>query len=198
MEFLESKVGDIAQQSWWETQVHIRKMQRTAAIVHELTRLLSVATNYKFFVADSAQTWYLPEWAWHQPSGRLARFRRWLLRRLCKKHRTPVWGQRSNPVTTVTAGAEFTQPATESALLVNQTKYYEEIRGYKGEPVIDFPDNLSETLDSYFLLKPTRRLVFSRACQLYGQAMDIWLTSRSLSLASLVFRDRRACPRGRP
>jgi hypothetical protein len=84
----------------------------------------------------------------------------------------------------------FAQPTSPPAPLVDSSEYNRRPYGYSpGKPVVDFPDNLSVTLDTYFALTPKKRIAFARAAELYGLASDVWASSQSLSLAvaALVF-----------
>ena len=175
---------------WWNAHAMDNKMRRTPALVQELTRLLSVVTNYSFFQNDSSHTWYMPmrttgERIRHMlgPLGRV----NWLVRFL-RLNPVPVWGQTWNPVGPHSTENGFSQALVEPVVSVSFAEYYDRHLGYgPGEAIVDFPDNIDQTLSAYFALAPHPRVAFARACELYGQSTDIWQASKSLSLVALVF-----------
>ena len=182
--------GSTPPDGWRREEATSRRMTRTPAIVQELTRLLSVTTNYKFFQAMAgAQGWYI-DFQDARRRGRFAGLVRRLPRLIGKKAYvwTPVWGQECNPVQPQPTGDDFSQPTSAPAALVDPNEYQRRRLGYgPGEPVVDLPDNLCLTLDKYFDLAPNKKVAFARAAELYGLASDVWPSSRSLSLAALVF-----------
>jgi len=150
---------------WLEADENIRHMHRPLAIARELSRLLSVLTNYPVRVPRQDHVWVLAD-----------------------KSGGARWSQMWWPSFANGSPDAFTEPDGQLVELIYPDKYYARLRGYgSGHPTIDLPLDIDDRLNAYFGLSSDDKLAFARACELLGVASEVWLTSRSASLAAAVF-----------
>jgi hypothetical protein len=171
--YLTSKV-DVGKDSQEWLQAVRRTQQifsRRMAIEREAVRLLQVLTNSTLQRPQvSGHNWYLD-----RESGKA------------------VFAQNTSPsFVTDEWGAFWTGTAAPIPIIDPITHFGRYGIGMQ-DIQVTLPSNLNENLDRYFNLAPHHKIVFSRACELFGNAQEIWLISRSLSLVSHVFALEALC-----
>ena len=155
---------------WVKAYERMTKLLRRPAITDEVSSLLTLFTNYRFFTYGSEQHWFIPsgpemDSAPHQ------------------------WGQLFYAFDTRESGTELSDPAGAKAARIPVDQYYKSVRDpmRAGEDnTVQLPENIDRLFDLYFGLDQNRKTGFYTACHLYNKALELCTTSASLSLVAAV------------
>ncbi len=173
LEFLTSRVNSGIGSVDWLTAATKTQTDffRRRAVEHEALRLLQALTNNAFRRPNiSEHSWYL------DPVSTKA-----------------VYGQQWYPSFVADQwGAFWTGPA-ESIPMIEPHQHFGRVGIGPEDTVFTLPSDIETKLRNYFALSPQRKVTFSRACELFGNAQEIWSASRSLSLAAFVFAIDALC-----
>ena len=156
------------QDGWVQAYQKQTYWNRLPAIISEIADLLSLFTNFRFFLYDSMQCWFIP---------------------LSGDARSSVWGQKGYTFITLIKPTEFTTPQGVQLPVVPYQKYYKQIRDgyYAGQDnQIELPSNIDNLFDTYFSLDTTKKIAFHAACHLYNQALELNNKMPSLALVASV------------
>ena len=134
--------------------------------LNEILRLLSVLTDYRFFVYGADQAWFIP------------------MDKSTPNTRKCVWGQESYYYPEFEGDIkEFSAPECSVMETIEPQKYYNRF-GVSDE--VDFPEGLDELFSKYFSLNEEAKKAFSLSCTLFCNGIDIWSKMGSLSFAAFI------------
>lgn len=172
IEFLKSKASSSkGSEQWLDKRNKIQTVfKHRPAIEHEAFRLLQTLINVRMREPKSDQNWY------SDPDT----------------HK-PIYAQGLYPSLVMDPVGEFWEGQANDIPMVNPIEHY----GRRGIGMEDtcftLPADIEIQLDKYFALPPEQKITFARACELFGNAQDLWATSKSLSLVAYVFAIEALC-----
>ena len=157
---------------WVKAYEQITKMNRFPAIINELIFLLTLFTNYRFFVSSASD-------------------QGWFISLDTTKDRTikAQWGQRWYSFDKYETGTELSDTSVAEVSRSPVSEYYSRTRDAitLGEDnSILLPENIDQLFDIYFELDSERKKSFYTACHLYNKALKLSSESASLSLVATV------------
>ena len=158
---------------WIKAYQNITKMKRGTAIFEEVSNLLTLFTNHRFFKYNCESQWFIS----HDKG---------------KDEFSSEWGQ---------SFYNFPAFVSDSTELSSISEYEEirkiDVRKYKkhsrdsylsceaeGSNDITFPDDIDGLFGKYFSLSNDNMEKFYTACKLYNQALELQTTHSSLSLVA--------------
>jgi hypothetical protein len=147
-------------------------MMRLPAIIAEMSGLLTLFTNHRFFTYHAEQHWFIPIPAPDRDAPRRS-----------------LWGQLYYVLDPLESGVDLSEPTCPEVTKVPTQKYYARVRDaiYVGEDnKVQLPENIDQLFDLYFKLHPDRKTGFHTACHLYNRALELRTTCASLSLVASV------------
>ena len=167
--------------TWVKAYQEQTMRMRHPAIAAEVSGLLTLFTNHRFFTYASESHWFVP-------IGRRSRLRRAWERRFGSTPKSS-WGQMFYAFDALASGSELSAPAGAKAARIPVDQYYTSVRDSirVGEDnTIQLPDNIDRLFDLYFELDQDRKTGFYTACRLYNQALELRTSCASLSLVAGV------------
>lgn len=137
--------------------------------LNELLLLLSVFTNYRFFVYQPLDMgWYVP---------------------IIHRESTPreaIWGVKAyDPAELRIEMEEFSSPECGLVETVDQMAEYYDRFSLPGSPAV-FPPWLDNLFSKYFSLVEKGEQAYLSSCTLFCNGADIWRNMRSLSFAAFI------------
>ncbi|MBW8035640.1 MAG: hypothetical protein FVQ79_08425 [Planctomycetes bacterium] len=145
---------------------------RFPAIIEEVSGLLTLFANHRFFTYHAEQHWFIPI----HPPDRDAPNR-------------SLWGQLDYIFDPLGSGTDLSEPTCPEVTKVPIQKYYARVRDvmYAGEDnTVQLPENIDHLFDLYFKLHPDKKTGLHTACYLYNRALELRTTCASLSLVAAV------------
>lgn len=156
---------------WFKAYERLTKQLRWPAITNEVSTLLTLFTNHRFFTYGSEQYWFILDRTEEEPDSH-------------------QWGQLGYLFDKFEEdGAELSDPAGAKAEMIPMKEYYARIRdefALGEDNIILLPENIDVLFDLYFGLDPNTKTAFYTACSLYNQSLELRSTYASLSLVSTV------------
>jgi hypothetical protein len=154
---------------------------RERAIQNEAFRLLQVLTTNPLRLPEGnlsgdAHDWFLVHTQSHSTETVLRR----------------VYGQKSYPSFATDQPGQFWDGEADEIPQVAAQEYFDHV-GIGRDDTFALPDDLDSKLDCYFSLQQKRKITFARACKLFGVGLEVWPSSRSLSLVSFCFAVDALC-----
>lgn len=147
--------------------------RRLPAIIAEVSGLLTLFNNHRFFTYHAEQHWFIPIPAPDKDDA----------------PRRSLWGQLGYVHDALESGADLSEPTCPEVTRVPIQKYYARFRDaiYAGEDnTVQLPESIDQLFDLYFKLHPDRKTGLHTACYLYNRALELRTTCASLSLVAAV------------
>ena len=157
---------------WVKAYQYQTTLLRLPAIIAEVSGLLTLFANHRFFIYHTEQHWFIPIPA----PDRDAPFR-------------SLWGQLGYVIDPLESGVDLSEPTCPEVTKVPTQKYYALPRDafyVGGDNTVQLPENIDQLFDLYFKLHPDRKTGFHTACHLYNRAIELRTTCASLSLVAAV------------
>lgn len=157
---------------WVKAYQYQTTTMRLPAIIGEVSGLLTLFANHRFFTYHAEQHWFIPIPSPDRDAPRRS-----------------LWGQLHYVFDPLESGADLLEPTCPEVARVPIQKYYARVRDaiYAGEDnTVQLPENINQLFDLYFKLHPDRKTGFHTACHLYNRALELRTTCASLSLVAAV------------
>ncbi|MCH8836573.1 MAG: hypothetical protein IIA60_02100 [Candidatus Marinimicrobia bacterium] len=157
---------------WIKAYQQQTALKRLPALRAEVSGLLTLFANHRFFTYTHEQHWFIPTRATDTDVPARS-----------------IWGQIEYIFGPLESGSGLSKPTCAAVTKVPVQKYYASIRDvmYAGEDnTVQLPENIDQLFDHYFKLHPDRKTGFHTACHLYNRALELHTTSASLSLVAAV------------
>lgn len=156
---------------WIQAYEQNTKQLRPRAIFEEISNLLSLFSNHRFFNYNNGHRWVLSH---DEEKGTI----------------TQHWGQLAYSFSLNSNSREKLSDISEYEVLnkISPSDYRKEKRDAfyvgKSDNNITFPEDIDRLFDLYFQLSHEDMKAFHTACKFYNQALDLKTTHPSLSLVS--------------
>lgn len=158
-------------EGWGKEYERSTKMLRPQAIFEEISNLLSLFTNHRFFYYRNEGRWFISQGKENDAEA----------------HQWRQVGYRftfNNSDSKKLSNIESHNPIKK----ISVSDYHKNIRDAftldASDNDITFPENIDRLFDLYFQLHHKDMKVFYKACKLYNQALELNLSHPSLSLVS--------------
>jgi len=172
IEFLKSNASSVkGSEQWLEERNKIQTVfMHRPAIEHEAFRLLQTLIHVRMREPNSDHNWYFDP----------------------DTHK-PIYAQGWHPSLVTDPVGEFWEGQANAIPMVDPIEHYGRLGISIEDTSFTVPADIEIQLDKYFALPPKHKITFARACELFGNAQDLWTTSKSLSLVAYVFAIEALC-----